>query len=275
MARLSMNEMTTYRWTFEEDVAHYCAAGIPLIGVWRQKLSDYGEEKGIELLAESGLEVSSLLWAGGFTGSDGRSFRESLDDAADAVRLAAQMQAGCLVVYTGARAGHTHNHVRRLVREALRELCAQAADHDVTLALEPMHANCAAEWTFLTSLDSALEMIDAVGHPALRLVFDTYHFGHDARVREQLPELAEQISLVHLGDGRTPLPAEQNRTRLGEGTVPLAEIIDGLTRGGYNGDYDVELMGEEIEDSCYQALLEHSRDAFARLCPASRQAPIH
>ena len=36
MAELSMNETTTFRWSFEEDVAHYAAAGIPAIGVWRQ-----------------------------------------------------------------------------------------------------------------------------------------------------------------------------------------------------------------------------------------------
>ena len=41
---------------------------------------------GIELLADSGLKVSNLLWAGGFTGSDGRSLRESIDDAEEAVR---------------------------------------------------------------------------------------------------------------------------------------------------------------------------------------------
>ena len=166
MARLSMNEMTTYRWSFEEDVAHYAAAGIPAVGVWRQKLSDYGEEKGIELLVESGLAVSSLLWAGGFTGSDGRTFRESLDDAAEAVRLAAQMHAGCVVVYSGSRAGHTHNHAKRLVRDALRELCARPPASSVILAIEPMHAGCAAEWTFLTDINATLELIEAVGHPA-------------------------------------------------------------------------------------------------------------
>src|SRR5262245_62293382 len=48
MARLSMNEMTTFRWSFEEDVAQYAAAGFSALGVWRQKLSDFGEETGIE-----------------------------------------------------------------------------------------------------------------------------------------------------------------------------------------------------------------------------------
>ena len=84
MGQLSVNETTTFRWSFEEDVSNYAAAGVPAIGVWRQKLSDCGETRGIELLAESGLKVSHLLWAGGFTGSDGRSFRASVEDAAEA-----------------------------------------------------------------------------------------------------------------------------------------------------------------------------------------------
>ena len=126
MPRLSMNEMTTYRWSFEQDVQQYCAAGIPAIGVWRRKLSDFGEQRGIELLKESGLAVSNLLWAGGFTGSEGHTFRESVDDAVDAIRLAGAMRANCLVIYSGARAGHTHNHARRLLVSALIELAPLA-----------------------------------------------------------------------------------------------------------------------------------------------------
>ena len=100
-------------------------------------------------MAESGLAVSNLLWAGGFTGSDGRSYRESLDDAGDAIRLAGDLGAKALVVYSGARAGHTQNHARRLIREALTELAPMAGDHGLVLAVEPMHFGCAADWTFL------------------------------------------------------------------------------------------------------------------------------
>ena len=122
MALLSISETTTFRWSFEEDVTRYAAAGIPAIGVWRQKLSDYGEAKGIELLAESRMAVSHLFWAGGFTGSDGRSFRASIEDAADALRTAAALGTHTLVAHSGARAGHTFNHARRLFKDALAEL---------------------------------------------------------------------------------------------------------------------------------------------------------
>jgi sugar phosphate isomerase/epimerase len=265
MSRLSMNEMTTYRWSFEEDVANYRAAGIEAIGVWRQKLSDFGEEKGLELLAESGLAVSNLLWAGGFTGSDGRSFRDSIDDGLDAVRQARALRAGALVVYSGARAGHTHNHARRLLKDALTELVAAAADANITLALEPMHPACSNEWTFLNSLDDALAVVETFDSPHLRLAFDTYHLGWQDGICGQLARLAPRIAVVHLGDGRQPPNGEQDRTRLGEGAVPLREITAALLGAGYQGYFDVELMGEDIEASDYAALLKQSKLAFERL----------
>ena len=262
MARLSMNEMTTYRWSFDEDVRNYSAAGIAGIGVWRQKLSDFGEDKGLELLRDTGLAVSSLLWAGGFTGSDGRSYKDSVEDAREAIRLARRLEAGCLIVYSGARAGHTHNHARRLFKSALDELLPAAVEAGVTLAIEPMHEGCAAEWTFLTTLNESLALLREIDDPALKLVIDTYHLGHDPALVEQLPEVADRIAIVHLGDAKAPPEGEQSRCRLGEGTVPLASILGALTKAGYQGFYDVELMGEEIETVDYQELLQHSKQTF-------------
>ena len=132
MLRLSMNELTTLRWTFEQDVVEYADAGYSGIGVWRQKLSDIGEDLGINLLREHGLRVSNLLWAGGFTGSDGRSYRESVQDAIEAIRTASRLNAECLVLYSGARAGHTRRHARRLVKNALVDLLPYAEEFGVT-----------------------------------------------------------------------------------------------------------------------------------------------
>jgi sugar phosphate isomerase/epimerase len=264
MARLSINEMTTYRWSFEEDVVQLRAAGINAIGVWRQKLADFGEARGIELLAESKLAVSNLLWAGGFTGSDGHSYGESLKDAADAIRLAAALDAGCLVVYSGGRNNHTQNHARRLFVGALKELLPLAAELEVTLAVEPMHPGCAAEWTFLTSLDEAVSLVDSFNHPRIKLAFDTYHLGHEARILEEIGRLRDRIAIVHLGDSQKPPDTEQSRQRLGAGVLPLAEIIRALADIGYDGDYDVELMGEAIEASDYRELVESSKRTFER-----------
>ncbi|MGO8751304.1 MAG: sugar phosphate isomerase/epimerase family protein [Thermoguttaceae bacterium] len=265
MATLSMNETTTFRWSFEEDLAHYAAAGIPAIGVWRQKLSDCGEGKGIELLNESGLKVSHLFWAGGFTGSDGRSFRASIDDAADALRTAGTLGAESLVVYSGGRAGHTGNHARRLFQDAILELAPLARELNVVLAIEPMHPNCAKDFTFLTSLDDALHFLAGIPGSPAKLVLDTYHIGWDADLLHRIPQFAGEIALVQLGDAHSPPTSEQNRTLLSGGVVPLVPIIQALTAAGYDGYYDVELLGEEIETRDYLFLLDHAKAAFEKL----------
>lgn len=268
MAQLSMNETTTFRWSFEEDVANYAAAGIPAIGVWRQKLSDCGETKGRELLAQSGLKVSHLFWAGGFTGSDGRTYRQSIEDAAEALRTAAALKASSLIVYSGARAGHTLNHARRLFKDALLELSGLAAELQVVLALEPMHPGCAAEFTFLTSLDEAVRVLDSVDDPQVKLVLDTYHLGFDCQLIAQIPQLVDRLALVQLGDARHPPSGEQSRCLLGEGAIPLKEIVAALQASGYRGYYDVELLGEEVETRDYRCLLEHTKRVFAQLTGA-------
>jgi sugar phosphate isomerase/epimerase len=268
MNRLSINEMTTFRWSFEEDVSNLVALDIKAIGVWRHKLSDFGEERGVDLLADSGLSVSNLLWAGGFTGSEGRSFRESIEDAEDAIRLAASMQAGCLIIYSGSRNGHTQNHARRLMSSALQELLPVATDLEVVLAIEPMHIGCAAEWTIVTDVEDALQLIASAGSPQLRLALDTYHFGHDPAIVERIAELAPHTAIVHLADGKAPPTGEQNRCPLGQGVLPLKRIVEGLTAAGYEGHFDVELMGEEIESTDYHELLGQTRRAFAELIEA-------
>lgn len=265
MARLSMNEMTTFRWSFDEDVRQYVAAGYEAIGVWRRKLTDFGEEKGIELLADSRLTVSSLLWAGGFTGSDGRSYRDSVDDAREAVRLAAAMNAACLVMYTGGRGGHTHNHARRLIKSAVKELEPVADEAGVTLALEPMHAGCAADWTFLNSAADTVDLLEELGSEHVQIVLDTYHLFQDGDFPDDLPRLISRTALVQLGDARQSPAGEQNRCRLGEGNIPLRNIVGTLHQQGYRGAYEIELLGEDVEADDYQTLLSHSKQVFDRL----------
>lgn len=264
MTTLSMNEVSTYRWSLEEDVQRFAAAGYEGIGVWRPKLSDYGEEAAVDLLVESGLRVTNVLSAGGFTGSDGRSADESIQDALQAIRLAGALGAGCLVIYPGGRNNHIYRHAERLLCGALDKLLDYASDADVTLAIEPMHAACAVNWTFLTDVEAALELVERYKTPLLKLVFDTYHFGHDQSVLSDLSSLAPHIAVVHLGDRVEAHGEDQDRRPLGEGKLRLADTIRALLDAGYAGDFDVELFGRSIEPSCYEELLSSSLEYFER-----------
>ncbi len=270
MPRLSISEVTTYSWSFERDVRTFARYGIPAMGIWRQKLADYGEEKGAELLAETGIDVSNVYFAGGFTGHDGHSFQDAVDDAEQAIETASLLQADCLTIYTGARAGHTKSHACRLIQMALEQLLPVAEVNDVVLALEPMHARAGADWTFLTNLESALDFVNSMGSRHLKLALDTYHWGRSRKLYSLLHQLVPQLAVVFLGDASSSPDEEQNRCLLGEGNISLERLVAALLAHGYDGCFDVRLMGEELESLNYSEVIEHSCRYYEELIAAAK-----
>jgi sugar phosphate isomerase/epimerase len=262
MARLAISELTTLHWSLEQDLKQYQAAGAQAIGVWRPKLADIGEDAGAALLAESGLAVSSLQWAGGFTGSDGRSHQDSLADARQAIRSAATIDAGCLILHSGARGSHTHNHARRLFRQALDKLLPLAEERGVMLAVEPMNGDCGGEFTFLNCFDETLELVASFDSRSLGIALDTYYWGHQPGFLQRLPNLAPRLALVQLGDARQPPQSEPNRCQLGDGTIPLRQFVQQLVAAGYDGFFEIELMGEEIEAAGYRDVIGRAVQTF-------------
>ncbi len=259
LQRLSVSELSTYRWTFEEDVLNYHQAGFKAIGIWQPKLADYGEEKGAELLREYGLEISSLQWIGGFTGNDGRSYRASMYDALDTIQLAADIGAKTVGVIAGGRGGHTKNHAKRLLRTALRELAEAAQAVGVQLAVEPMHIGCASEWSFLNTVPQCLDIIATIGNPNLGIIFDCYHLAQDLHDVPWLESILPFVKLVQLGDAKHAPMGEQNRCLLGHGRVPLAHLVTLFQTSGYQGFYEIEIVGREVEHLQYEQILGEAR----------------
>ena len=89
------------RWSLQSDLAAYRRAGVQAIGVWSPKLTEFDEERGIGMIHDSGMSVSSLSWAGGFTGDHEISFDDAIDDALEMIRLAASIGAKSLVMLSG------------------------------------------------------------------------------------------------------------------------------------------------------------------------------
>ncbi|QDV73469.1 sugar phosphate isomerase/epimerase family protein [Botrimarina mediterranea] len=257
-----MNQLTTYRWSFEEDLHHCRHAGYDGIAVWVRKLRDFGEERAAELISDSGLAVSNVSWEGGFTGADAVTSRENLAAARDTLALCGALGAGCLTIYSGGRNGHTSRHANRLLRAALDRLLPFAEEAGVPLAIEPMHPACADDWTIVTSLPDALELVREYDTPALRLALDTYHFPLAEEAWPILRELAGYLAVVHLGDVQTPHSVDHSRAALGEGAAPLAGIVQTLAEAGYAGFFDVKLLGPAFDEADYDRLLRQSREAF-------------
>jgi len=164
----------------------------------------------------------------------------------------------------GSRSGHTKTHAKRLFIGALRELAECAKALGVQLAIEPMHSGCAQDFTFLTSIPETLEILSSIGQDNLGIVFDCYHMAQDPSVLEWIADIVPMIRLVQCGDAKSAPIGLQNRCLLGHGCVPMASLIQTIESNGYEGYYEVELLGEDVEDYDYDQLLESSRETLTR-----------
>jgi len=57
---------------------------------------------------------------------------------------------------------------------------------------------------------------------------------------------------------------------LGEGCVPLHDLMELLHESGYRGAWEVELIGEDVETVSYESLLDHAKQfldqSLGQLC---------
>ena len=259
MFDVAVSELTSPRWDLQDEVERAAAHGFDAISLWRPKVSDVGAATAAALVAMSGIRVSSLQWAGGFTGGDGRSFAESIDDAVEAIGMAATLAAPVLIVHSGCRGGHTRSHAARLLGQALETLAPIAGRAGVTLALKPTHPAGAAGSSFLASCSEGIELVERFADPSVRLALDLWHFGDCPELPPLLPRLAEAAAVVHVADRCGAPSVAADRLPAGHGSLPLERIVAELIALGYRGTVEFDPVGEAVEILGYDGVWQETR----------------
>lgn len=120
-------------------------------------------------------------------------------------------------------------------RSTVEEMAALAEEEDVRLALEIR------PYEMVSNADGMCRLIEAVGSPALGVVFDTGHF---LVQKELLPvaieKLAGRIFLVHLADNNG---VQDHHWAPGKGAVPWEGVLRALAKVGYAGFANIDVAG--------------------------------
>lgn len=244
---IAISQLTTVRWDLADDLACLREHGFAALSLWRPKLSDRSVAETRVALERTGIRCSSLQHAGGFTGGDGRTFRESIADAVEAIEAAGHLGAPVLVVHSGCRGGHTRSHASRLLREALEAVAPAARRRGVLLALKPVHPAAACGCSFLTDLAETLDLLDAIDDPGIGLALDLWQFGASAELEPLVPRLAAAAAIVQVADRCGPPTADVDRLPPGYGGLPLEALVGLLRAHGYAGDLEFDPVGETVE----------------------------
>lgn len=263
--RWGINQMTTLRWSFEEDLRHYRSAEIARIGLSRMKISECGQRRAARLLRESGLSCSSLSWAGWFTGSNGFDYRESIDDATEAIETASEIGAPLVTLVTGGRGVFTPGHSHNLVVESLKNLGEKANRSGIRLAVQPMHKKFSRTTSLVSDIAEGLSLVKRVDHPNVGLVIDLFAMGPAESFFELLPEAVPFTFLVSLSDSPENPSDEYDRVPLGQGVLPVIPTILKLEQAGYSGEYEYQSLSEMTWKMDYEGVIRDTAAFFDQM----------
>jgi D-psicose/D-tagatose/L-ribulose 3-epimerase len=122
--------------------------------------------------------------------------------------------------------------------EAHRGLAERAAGHGIYLSLEQLNRF---ETYFLNTMAQAKAYVERVGHPALRIMYDTFH----ANIEEQsqtraIATVAGHIGVVHVSENDRGIP--------GRGHIDFASIFSAVKETGFDGWVTLEAFGAGLPE---------------------------
>lgn len=266
-SRLSLNTMTTKSWNLRQAVEATAAAGLPAVGLWRDRVAEVGVDVASKLVHDNGLRVSSLCRGGFLTGiEDGE---HALDDNRRAIDEAATLGAPELIMVAGGIPDRDLPGTRARLADRIATLVPYAAERDVRLALEPLHPVFCADRAVISTLGQALALAAPYPASAVGVVVDTFHVWWDPDLADLIAAAGAQgrISSFQICDWLVPMAADPlvSRGMMGDGVIDFAAIAALVSAAGYAGDVEVEIFNEEVWAADGRTVLETMKSRYRDL----------
>ena len=226
----------------------YAAGHVDAVDLWLGHAETYLESHGLGdlkgLFEARGITAVAASFQGGLLTSQGDARREHWSHFESRLGLLRELAIPVLVVAGDAFGPLTPQDLARL-SVSLSEAATRAADAGVRLALE-----FDARASFPNNLQSAVALVEDVGHPNLGICLDWFHFSVGPSKPLDLYLLSrETLAHVQLSD-TADLPREMatdaDRILPGEGSSPPDELVRRLVEIGYAGAVSVELHNPRL-----------------------------
>jgi sugar phosphate isomerase/epimerase len=155
---------------------------------------------------------------------------------------------------------------RETVVTGLRTIAGEAQRAGVRVGLEPINRVGGEDWTIVSTLGEAVELVDEADHGSLGIQFDTWHLWNTPNVLEEIATYVDRFVGVHVGDWREPTRKWADRVLPGDGVAGLPRLLGALEAAGWDGYYDVEIFSDNgaFGDAWPDSLWDVSADELAR-----------
>src|SRR6266542_219655 len=240
--KLAFTTLACPGWSLEQAVAaarQYGYEGIELRlldgELLRPDLDIEARRRVRELCTDSGIPIVCVDTSVRIAQTDPAARAEQIHDGLAFLELAAGWDSPLIRVFGGPPEGTDTAAARDAAIECLAPLAERGRALGVAVALETHDA-------FARS-DAVRGVLDRLTGPGVGALWDTLHpyrFGES--IAETLGRIGDRLLHVHLKDGARPADGgvEWRFTLLGQGDVPIRDILTALRRASYSGWLSIE-----------------------------------
>lgn len=198
------------------------------------------QERVGQAIARHGLQAGCVLYTSfehlkntSWATDSGDARRWITDELAQATATAQRLGARQLAVLGGAHPGQPIGPQREAFVQNLRFAADRAAREGVVLCLETLNSHTV-PGMLLHHMADALAVVQAVDHPAVRLIFDTAHVqAMDGELLQAMDRCWAHIEIVQLADC-------PGRIEPGAGQIDFAGVLNMLAQRAYPGLVELE-----------------------------------
>lgn len=255
--RISVNAISSYKWTLDEDLAFYREAGIDHIGLMYSKLAADFEGSAAKIAA-AGVRLSCMSTSLGKV-SPVVAHREGSDAVFESLRPAidAAGTLGCTILYfvSGSTPSRTTtDDAMAALSETLRPAVVYAAERGVRLATE----NNSVATRFHGFVHTFQDVVTLSHAADIDVNLELQNCWFESGLPAQFHRHVDRIGLVQVSDFILSDKVGFNRAVLGDGDMPLEWLIKLLLDAGYSKTFDLEIIGPHIDEEGYASAIRRS-----------------
>jgi sugar phosphate isomerase/epimerase len=248
--RACVSAISTFRLSLTEDLEFWRAHGIGTVGVSVAKLEKHGWADGTDQVrkaVDAGLDVVDLIGLGPFHLAEPGRWDAQRARLLHSLDAAVALGAPRMVFTTGPFAPLSWDEAADAFAEAIAPALTEARRRGVDVALE--HTNSLrADVGFVHTLRDAIDLARRLD---IGVCMEVNACWAERALGETVRQGADRIRLVQVSDFRVGTIVSSQRLVPGDGDIPLHRILGDLLDAGYDGMFELELIGDAIVDEGY------------------------